>query len=168
MPHLDESKDMEVDLKQFVCCPSFSPTCFCSFVVLYGGGVAAGQELHWAHCGDCSVAAAAAAALMRMRSAIPHECNIAHPAPPRSAPLVRHAACFFDARRVWRLLRRGTQGWPPQVPRDICTAALLAARETNLRRARFAAERSGAGEGRETAAELSRAQCRYVPPRTQR
>jgi hypothetical protein len=40
---LDESKDMEVGLKQFVYCPSFSPICLCSFVVLYGGGVAAGS-----------------------------------------------------------------------------------------------------------------------------
>ncbi len=78
---------MEVGLKQFVYCPSFSPTCLCSFVILYGGGVAAGQELHRAHCGDGSVAAAAAAALMRMRSAIPHDCNTAHPAPPRSVTL---------------------------------------------------------------------------------
>jgi hypothetical protein len=93
-PPLDESKDMEVGLKQFVYCPFFSPTCLCSFVVLYGGGVAAGQELHRARCGDGSVAAAAAAALMRMRSAISHDCNTAHPAPPRSVTLRGRFFCF--------------------------------------------------------------------------
>jgi hypothetical protein len=35
---------MEVGLKQFVYCPSFSLTCLCSFVVLYGGGVAAATQ----------------------------------------------------------------------------------------------------------------------------
>jgi hypothetical protein len=135
---------MEVGLKQFVYCPSFSRTCLCSFVVLYGGGVALSFSKAAALPQDRSYTGRAAATALWRQPQQQHSCGCGarfhmiatQHTPPRPGPS-RSVAGFSAARRVRRLLPRGTlrkcratAAWQRcwRLARRICAARFAAER----------------------------------------